>query len=151
MADVVSPEKRSHMMAGIRGKNTMPELVLRRGLHRAGFRFQLHRRDLPGKPDLVFPRFRAVLFVQGCFWHGHDCHLFKWPTSRAEFWRTKIRENKRRDELALTRLRESGWRVAQVWECSLKGSRRQSLEAVVNGVADWLKSTNTQLEILACE
>src|SRR5690349_4259655 len=109
------------MMSGIRGKNTRPELILRSGLHRRGFRFRLHPADLPGKPDLVFPKHQAVLFAHGCFWHGHDCHLFKWPRTREEFWRTKIEQNRKVDERAQTRLGQAGWRQAVVWECALKG------------------------------
>src|SRR3954470_16295918 len=91
MADVVSSGVRSRMMAGIRGTNTAPEMILRRALHAEGFRYRLHDRRLPGKPDMVFPRHHAVIFAHGCFWHGHDCHLFKWPSTRPEFWQTKIR------------------------------------------------------------
>ncbi len=90
MPDVVSRAKRGEMMSGIRGKNTKPELVIRSALHRAGYRFRLHTRSLPGKPDLVLPKYRAAIFVNGCFWHGHDCHLFKWPGTRKDFWRAKI-------------------------------------------------------------
>lgn len=138
-------------MAGIRGKNTKPEMVLRRGLHRLGFRFQLHRSDLPGKPDLVFPKHRAVLFAQGCFWHGHGCHLFKWPKSQEAFWRTKIQQNRERDVSALRRLKEGGWRTGQVWECALKGRGRLEPEAVLNSCADWLMSSADVLEISGCE
>src|SRR6476469_8441462 len=98
------------MMSGIRGKDTNPEMILRRGLHRRGFRFRLHGSELPGKPDLIFPRHRAVLFAHGCFWHGHGCHLFKWPKSREQFWRTKIGQNCERDRIAVAKLRENGWR-----------------------------------------
>ena len=103
-ADSVTPDVRSRMMAGIRGKNTKPELAMRSALHRRGFRFRLHCKELPGKPDLVFRKFRAVIFVHGCFWHGHGCHLFKWPKTRSEFWQQKIHSNidrDRRQRLAL--------------------------------------------------
>lgn len=151
MADVVSPAVRSRMMAGIRGKNTKPEMILRQGLHRLGFRYQLHRRDLPGRPDLVFPKHRAVLFAQGCFWHGHGCHLFKWPKTREAFWRAKIEQNRERDVAATSRLQEDGWRVGQVWECALKGTRRLSSEDVIGSCADWLASSAARLEISGCE
>jgi DNA mismatch endonuclease (patch repair protein) len=147
VVDVVSPDKRSQMMAGIRGKDTKPELLIRRELHRLGFRFQLHRSDLPGKPDMVFPRYRAAVFVHGCFWHGHDCNLFKWPKSREEFWKAKIHQNKRRDEKALQELVRKGWRVAGIWECSLKGANRRGLDFVVNRTVNWLTSGETHLEI----
>ena len=110
MADVVSAEVRSRMMAGIRGKNTKPEMIIRRGLHARGFRYLLHDKRLPGKPDLVLPKHRAVIFVNGCFWHGHDCPLFKWPKTRKGFWRTKIARNRENDESAVIALRRSGWR-----------------------------------------
>ena len=90
MPDIVSPEVRSRMMSGIRGRDTKPELVLRRGLHALGFRYRISPKDVPGKPDMVFPRYHAVILAHGCFWHGHDCHLFRWPSSRREFWRAKI-------------------------------------------------------------
>jgi DNA mismatch endonuclease (patch repair protein) len=151
MADVVTPAVRSRMMAGIRGKNTKPELILRRGLHRLGFRYQLHRSDLPGKPDLVFPRHRAVLLAQGCFWHGHGCHLFKWPKSRALFWREKIGENRVRDLASIAKLRATGWRVGQVWECALKGRGRHHSEEVIQSCAEWLLSSENALEISGCE
>jgi DNA mismatch endonuclease (patch repair protein) len=105
MADVVTPDVRSRMMSGIRSTGTRPEMILRRGLHRAGFRYRLHVRNLPGKPDLVFPRYNAVIFAHGCFWHGHDCHLFKWPSTRRDFWQAKIARNRvvdARSEAALT-------------------------------------------------
>lgn len=147
MADVVTPEKRSQMMAAIRGKDTTPELVLRRGLHRMGLRFQLHRSDLPGKPDLVFPRHRAVLFVHGCFWHGHDCHLFKWPKSREKFWRGKIETNRARDEIALAALSSKGWRIGTVWECALKGKFRRNFDEVVEQTAEWLVSDDVEFSV----
>jgi len=151
VADVVSPAVRSRMMSGIRGKNTKPEIVLRRGLHRLGFRFRVHRPDLPGKPDLVFPKHRAVIFVQGCFWHGHACHLFKWPKSREEFWRGKIRQNQNRDKVSFENLRAKGWRVGEVWECALKGRERLGEETVVSRCADWLLSSADSLEVSGCE
>jgi DNA mismatch endonuclease (patch repair protein) len=147
VVDVVSRGKRSQMMAGIKGKNTSPEIALRRGLHARGFRFRLHRRDLPGAPDLVFPSRRAVLFAHGCFWHRHDCHLFKWPSTRREFWRDKISQNAARDELLRERLAVSGWRVGVVWECALKGRTRRSLDEVLNECAEWLSSDRQSMEI----
>jgi DNA mismatch endonuclease, patch repair protein len=147
MADVVSPAVRSRMMAGIRGTNTKPELLLRSGLHRAGFRFRIHERRLPGKPDIVFPARRAVLFAHGCFWHGHDCALFKWPKSREEFWRKKIAGNRQVDLRSISALREQGWRIGIVWECALKGPGRLRPEEIVAECAGWLKSKHASLEI----
>ena len=147
MPDIVAPEVRSRMMAGIRGKHTKPEMMLRRGLHAAGFRYRLHDQTLPGKPDMVFPRYQAVLFAHGCFWHGHDCHLFKWPSSRPEFWESKIRRNREVDVLASAALREAGWRHGIVWECALKGKTRLPIEMVLAQCASWLQSDVAFLEI----
>ena len=147
MADVVPPDVRSRMMAGIRSTNTKPELLLRSGLHRAGFRYKLHDRTLPGNPDMVFPRRRAVLFAHGCFWHGHDCHLFKWPKSREDFWRTKIGRNREVDARAAASLKAAGWRRGVVWECALKGRARQPIDAVIDQCAAWLRSERPELEI----
>jgi DNA mismatch endonuclease (patch repair protein) len=147
VVDVVPPEKRSKMMAGIRGKNTSPELALRQGLHREGFRFRLHRRDIPGAPDLVFPSRRAVLFAHGCFWHQHACHLFKWPATRPEFWREKIERNVRHDRDVQQKLASLGWRVGIVWECALKGRSRRDLDQVLDECADWLNSDCQAMEI----
>nr|WP_087608828.1 very short patch repair endonuclease [Komagataeibacter europaeus] len=147
MPDIVSPEQRSRMMAGIRGKDTKPEMVLRKGLHALGFRFRLHDRKLPGTPDLVFPKYRAVIFIHGCFWHGHDCHLFRLPGTRTEFWRSKIERNRAVDARTVPTLRNSDWRVGTVWECAIRGKGRISLEDVLETCASWLKSTTTELEI----
>jgi len=127
MADIVSPAKRSIMMSGIRSRNTRPEIVIRKLLHRMGYRFRLHRTDLPGRPDIILPRFKTIIFVNGCFWHGHEnCPLFRPPKSRVEFWSNKIAGNKARDLVKNLELQELGWRTATVWECSLKG--RTALE-----------------------
>lgn len=138
-------------MSGIRGKNTQPEKVIRQGLHRRGFRFRLHRSDLLGKPDLIFPKYRAVLFVHGCFWHGHGCHLFKWPKSREEFWRTKIRQTCERDKTVLAKLRENGWRIGEVWECALKGPTRLPVAEVLDRCDTWLRSGFGTLEVAGDE
>jgi DNA mismatch endonuclease (patch repair protein) len=140
MADVVAPTTRSRMMAGIRAKNTAPELMIRRGLHNRGFRYRLHAPKLPGKPDLVFPRHRAVIFIHGCFWHAHECCLFKWPTTRVEFWKEKLMRNRESDHRNCDRLLANGWRVLTVWECSLKGPGRISPETLLDKVVEWLLS-----------
>jgi len=119
-ADIVSPAVRSSMMSRIRGKNSRPELALRKQLFAAGYRFRLHRRDLPGSPDIVLPKYRAVVFVHGCFWHRHEgCSKSTTPSSNAAFWATKFASNVRRDAAAIDRLVALGWRVAVVWECAL--------------------------------
>ena len=146
MADVVDPATRSRMMSGIRGKNTKPELLIRKALHARGFRYRLHC-DLPGKPDICLPKHRAVIFVHGCFWHGHGCHLFKWPSTRPEFWRAKIGRNCEVDRVAEERLANLGWRVAVVWECAIKGRHRQPTESIPNCVAEWLLSREDSLTI----
>lgn len=147
MADIVSPDVRSRMMSGIRGKNTKPEIILRRALHARGLRYRIHRKDLPGNPDIVFPKWRAAIFVHGCFWHGHDCGLYKPPGTQPEFWREKVETNRDRDARAESRLRELGWRVGTIWECASRGKDGQSPEKVVARVADWLDSLQDALEI----
>ena len=127
-------------MAAIRGADTKPEMIIRRGLHARGFRYRLHDRKLPGRPDLVFPKYTAAIFVNGCFWHGHDCSLFKWPKTREEFWREKIAGTQLRDERARGSLLAAGWRVATVWECAIKGPGRLSQQALIDSVAAWLSS-----------
>ena len=147
MADVVTAAVRSRMMSGIRGTNTQPELVLRHALHARGLRYRLHDRSLPGKPDIVFPGRRAVIQVNGCFWHGHDCHLFRWPATRPEFWQAKIGRNREvdaRNEAALAAL---GWRQATVWECALKGRTRLPLEDVADLCEDWVRAGAGALEV----
>jgi DNA mismatch endonuclease (patch repair protein) len=108
------------MMAAVRSKHTKPEIAVRKALHGLGYRFRLHRKDLPGKPDLVFPSRRAVIFVNGCFWHGHSCPAGALPATRREFWEDKIGKNRERDARNATALLEAGWRVLNVWECELK-------------------------------
>lgn len=135
------------MMAGIRGKDTRPEMILRRGLHARGFRFRLHDRRLPGSPDLVFPGRRAAVFVHGCFWHGHACPLFRLPATRQEFWRAKIEGNAARDKAAEAALLADGWRVFTIWECALKGRGRLPAETVLDRAAEWLVNGAAHEEI----
>lgn len=134
-------------MAGIKGKDTQPELAIRRGLHARGFRFRLHAGDVPGKPDIVLPRFRAAIFVNGCFWHHHDCHLFRMPSTRTEFWSQKIGRNVERDAIVRKQLTEKGWRFLIVWECALKGKTRLALDEVIARIAHWLTGAEASLEI----
>lgn len=145
MADVVDPATRSRMMAGIRSHNTKPEILIRSLLHRQGFRFRLHVRNLPGKPDMVFPRYHAVVFVHGCFWHGHDCPLFKWPGTHPEFWREKIGRNQSNDSRTCTALIAAGWRVSVIWECAIRGADKD-LDGVIRRLADWLHSDEPFME-----
>lgn len=127
-------------MAGIRGRSTRPELLIRSGLHRMGFRFRLHGKGLPGKPDMVFASRRAVIEVRGCFWHGHDCPLFRWPATRSEFWREKITANIARDARNREDLLAQGWRMGEVWECQLKGPLRRPVDMVLSELAAFLRS-----------
>lgn len=146
MADVHPPEIRSKNMRAIRHKDTKPELIVRRALHASGFRYRLHVRNLPGSPDLVFPKYHSVIFVHGCFWHGHDCPLFKLPRTRTEFWTTKIGRNQSNDLSMKKALIAQHWKVAIVWECALKG-REKDVRKVANRLADWLKGEEMELEI----
>lgn len=147
MPDVVDKETRSRMMSGIHGKDTRPELLIRHGLHAMGFRYRLHAEQLPGKPDLVFPKYRAVIFVNGCFWHGHGCHLFRWPSTRHEFWRNKIGRTIERDKENIADLMNAGWRVLRIWECAIKGKGRLPPEIIIQEAAGWLKSSERFCEI----
>jgi DNA mismatch endonuclease (patch repair protein) len=140
LPDVVDSATRSRMMSGIRSKNTAPELQMRHALHRAGFRYRLHARDVPGRPDMVFPKYRAVVFINGCFWHGHDCALFKMPGTRQEFWSTKIARNRERDREVREQLAERGWRCGTVWECAIRGPDRLGLDETVRRLIAWLRS-----------
>lgn len=121
MADVHEPEGRSYNMRQIKATDTKPEMIVRRFLHANGFRYRLHVKDLPGKPDLVLPKYNTVIFVHGCFWHAHeDCDYFKIPKTRAIWWKEKLYGNKERDENNIRRLKEMGWSVIVIWECDLK-------------------------------
>lgn len=125
MADVMSAEDRSALMARIRGKDTKPELLVRRLTHRLGYRYRLHRRDLPGSPDLVFPRKRKVIFVHGCFWHHHHgCEHAATPKTRRAFWTRKLKANADRDQRALHELQARGWDALVIWECETKDSKQ---------------------------
>ncbi len=119
MPDNVSSAKRSRIMASVKGKNTSPEMQVRRTLHQAGFRFRLHRKDLPGKPDIVLPRYRLAVFVHGCFWHWHGCKRSRMPSSNIEYWTSKIERNAHRDEQHLHAIESLGWDHVVIWECEL--------------------------------
>lgn len=147
MPDVHDKATRSRNMRAIRGKDTGPELAVRKALHAQGFRYRLHDKGLPGKPDLVLPKHHAVVFVHGCFWHAHDCPAFKMPTEGREGWSAKIRGNVARDAVAISELRDQGWRVAVVWECSVRGRRKLGASVVARQLADWLTSGTDSIEI----
>jgi len=133
-------------MSGIQGKNTKPEMAVRRGLHKLGFRYRLHQRKLPGRPDLVFTKYRAVIFVNGCFWHRHDCSGFRLPQTRTEFWHAKLERNIERDKSVRLLLEVAGWRHLTVWECELK----LHAEETILKSATWLRGVNsgTKFELL---
>ena len=124
MVDHLPPHIRSSLMARVRTQHTKPEICVRQRVHRMGFRYRLHRRDLPGRPDLVFPGRQKVIFVHGCFWHQHDCSRGKRPASNTEFWNAKLDENIRRDLESISSLKEQGWSVLVVWECETKDLKR---------------------------
>ena len=138
--DVLTPRQRRACMSSIRSRDTKPEILVRKALFAEGFRYRLNARQLPGRPDLVFPKYGAVIFVHGCFWHGHGCHLFKWPRTNRSFWRTKIEGNIARDVRVRDALRACGWRTLTVWECALRGRHRRTVDDLVEHCAQWLKS-----------
>ena len=127
-------------MARIRGKDTRPEVALRKALFALGLRYRIHPSAIPGKPDIVFPRHRAVVFVNGCFWHGHDCHLFKWPKNNAAFWRKKIERNMLRDLQVRQELAAAGWRELTIWECSVRKAPATRFAVVARSVMRWLSA-----------
>lgn len=135
MADIISPERRSALMSRIRGKDTKIELDVRRGLHALGFRYRLGGAGLPGRPDIVLPKYRAVVFVHGCFWHGHFCYLFRLPKTRVDFWQAKIDDNRKRDIRQVNLLQKLGWHVETVWECELRNLSTDQRAAVIMGLA----------------
>jgi DNA mismatch endonuclease (patch repair protein) len=145
--DVVDKETRSRMMAGIRNSNTKPEILIRHALHGQGFRYRINNRNLPGKPDIVLKKYNAIIFVHGCFWHGHNCHLFRMPSTRSEFWARKIGFNRKRDKDVLQKLKDMGWRICIIWECSIKGKDcLDNFPALINNISDWIKSDNHSIE-----
>lgn len=137
LSDVRDREARSRNMAAIRGKDTKPEMVVRKGLYARGLRYRLHAKKLPGKPDLVFPSLKTALFVNGCFWHAHEgCRYFKVPKTDTERWLSKFEENRSRDRRNCSLLRELGWRVIIVWECSLRGRKQLEIDCFLDGLFD---------------
>ncbi len=149
MADTVDRETRSRMMASVRAKNTKPELAFRRRLFAMGFRYRLHVKDLPGKPDIVLPKYRAVIFVHGCFWHQHGCPLSKLPSTRRDWWKTKLEGNRNRDSDYMVALKASGWRVIVIWECSFrkpKTNRSKAMDEIAERIGEFLKSDRELLE-----
>lgn len=138
MADVHNAEQRSANMRAIRHKDTSPEMQIRRLLFAKGFRFRLHVKTLPGSPDLVLTKHRVAIFVHGCFWHGHGCHLFKVPATRTDFWLTKIQANRDRDCRDENKLLAEGWRILTIWECALKGRLKKSSSEIAEQMTAWI-------------
>ena len=139
MADVHTPEQRSYNMSRIRGKNTKPEELVRKFLFAQGFRYRKTDARFPGKPDIVLPKYKTVIFINGCFWHGHEgCKYFVWPKSNEQFWRNKIEGNISRDQRNAMLLRDSGWEVIVIWECQLK---KDSFSEVMDKLVQQLKSS----------
>ncbi|HIE0670182.1 TPA: very short patch repair endonuclease [Acinetobacter nosocomialis] len=147
MIDIVNTSTRSRIMASIKGRDTKPEVLIRKLLHKRGFRFRLHVKELPGKPDVVLKKYKAVIFINGCFWHGHkDCHLFKLPATRTDFWEEKINKNQLNDTKTIKLLLDNDWRVCVVWECSVRGAKKD-LNMVINSISNWLLSDSVFTEI----
>jgi len=145
VADALTQEQRRLNMSRIRGSNTKPELLVRSALHAMGFRFRLHDRKLPGTPDIVLRRYRAVIFVNGCFWHGHGCRFSKMPAIRAEFWIQKIGRTKARDAAAIEQLLSLGWNVIVVWECSLRSRNQTALKSTWKSIKKALAKRSPSL------
>lgn len=136
MTDVHSPEKRSYNMSRIKSKNTKPELLVRQFLHANGFRYRIHVKDLPGKPDIVLPKYKTVIFIQGCFWHGHElCRYYVIPKTKTDWWLAKINRNKLKDIRNINMLRHANWKVLEIWECELKKNvREKTLDMLVQNL-----------------
>ena len=145
-----TPSTRSRMMSSVRAKNTKLELEVRRRLFAMGFRYRLHGKNLPGKPDMVFPKYRAVLFVHGCFWHYHGCHLSTLPNIRRSWWKKKLEGNRKRDSKVMSELKDLGWRILVIWECGFrkpKTNRTEALDRIAERAGDFLKSDRNLLKI----
>lgn len=143
--DVLSREKRSQIMASVKSSDTKPEMLVRRYLHAHGFRYGLHNRKLPGSPDIVLRKYKTVIFINGCFWHGHEgCKYYRLPKSNIEFWQTKIERNRQRDVETIEALKAKGWRVITIWECELRNiaQRGETLIQLVKDIKGDLKSVD---------
>ena len=147
MVDVVDAATRSRMMSGIRGRDTKIEVAIRKALHARGLRYRTDVRRLPGRPDILLPRWRAAVLVHGCFWHAHDCGLCRIPATRPDFWRAKLEGNAARDVRNKAALLDAGWRLATVWECALRGKGPQALIDVADRVDTWVRGEEHMLEL----
>lgn len=143
MVDSLTPEQRSAQMSRIRGSNTKLEVLVRKGLHARGLRYRLGGAKLPGRPDIVLPKYRTVVFVHGCFWHGHDCPLYRLPKTRPEFWQAKIDSNKSRDARVQHELRAAGWKVIELWECEVRGQDQVAIDRTLDRLAVSIAEAST--------
>ena len=149
MTDVLTPGQRRFNMSRIKGKDTKPEMLIRRGLHALGLRYRLHDRSLPGRPDLVFPKHHTAVFIHGCFWHAHGCALSKLPGTRPDFWRRKLSANVARDKTAVEALQSAGWSVLVIWDCSLRGPTRLAIDDVIDRSNRFIRSSRNALHDIA--
>ncbi|MCR4308001.1 MAG: very short patch repair endonuclease [Candidatus Berkelbacteria bacterium] len=147
MTDIVGKDTRSRMMSGIKGKDTKPEMIVRMRLHALGYRYRLHDKRFPGKPDLYFPKYDAAIFVNGCFWHRHYCSYFNWPSTRPEFWRDKLEGNAIRDERNKEYLIGKGIRSLVIWECAIRDKSVTEIDGVIEIAERWLVSGMQSTEI----
>lgn len=138
--DIFTKEKRSKIMSAVRGKDSKPEIKLRKALFRNGFRYTVHVKTIDGKPDIYLKKYNAVIFFHGCFWHGHNCRAGTLPKTKTEFWKNKITSNKKRDLKVINNLKENGFRILIVWGCSLKGKGENRFDCTVKKIIEWLKS-----------
>ena len=146
MTDIHTPEQRSKNMSAIRSRDTKPEVLIRRELHKRGYRYRKNVSNLPGTPDIVLTKYKAVIFVNGCFWHMHNCKYFKMPNSRRNWWRNKLSRTKKRDQLNISTLLESHWRVLIVWECETKRNHIYP-ELLIKEITNWLESESKSASI----
>ena len=150
MTDIVDSVTRSRMMARIKGKNTKPEIEIRKRMFALGYRYRLHDTKFPGKPDLVLPQYNAIIFFNGCFWHAHDCKLFKWPSTRKEFWTRKLKGNKKKDKENIEALKRLRWRILIIWECAYRSTSKKDwdkIDGIVAKAIKWLNSKSKYREI----
>ena len=148
LMDIVDSKTRSKMMSGIKSINTKPEMQIRSELHRRGMRFRIHVKNLPGSPDLVLHKHKVTIFVHGCFWHGHRCHLFKIPSTRRNFWMDKIKTNQKRDERNIGALQQAGWRTYIIWECAIR-NKTKFVPSIYDHLEEWIKCGSNFYETLA--